>query len=78
MAMLVFFLPPIWVFDRSGTATWSTTLAGSFDANGVLTGTVNDSGLTGPLSGLIGQDNAVGVFYNSVRWRVCCWAKYES
>ena len=43
----------------------NTILAGSFDANGVLTGTVTAIS-TGPLSGLIGQDNAVGVFYNSV------------
>ena len=44
----------------------NTTLAGNFDANGVLTGTAHISGFTGPLSGLIGQDNAVGVFYNNV------------
>ena len=42
----------------------NTILAGSFDANGVLTGTFTALG-TGPLSGLIGQDNAVGVFYNN-------------
>ena len=43
----------------------NTILAGSFDANGVLTGTVSVISTPGPLSGLIGQDNAVGVFYNN-------------
>ena len=50
---------------RVNTVFVTTTLAGNFDANGVLTGTFSAFG-TGPLSGIIGQDNAVGVFYNSV------------
>ena len=43
-----------------GNTFWQVVLM----PNGVLTGTVSTLG-TGPLSGLIGQDNAVGVFYNN-------------
>ncbi len=50
----------------SSSSTFAFSIDGAFTNRGVITGTVNFNSNEGQLFGLIGQDNAIGGFFNKI------------